>query len=150
MNEAKGGCVDRERLPELERGFDPATDQRIVCGRFTERQQTKRDLRAIAEEGVTERAAARISDHDAIAGLRAHVGHVGAVNPQVAALEPLLASRGNGDAGGSGSGVQGSRFIVQSSLVRIAIGADHAGFLLKEYLKQTLQRLGHAIDDYGT
>jgi ribose 5-phosphate isomerase B len=34
--------------------------------------------------------------------------------------------------------------------VRIAIGADHAGFLLKEYLKQTLQRLGHAIDDHGT
>jgi ribose 5-phosphate isomerase B len=34
--------------------------------------------------------------------------------------------------------------------VRIAIGADHAGFLLKEYLKHTLQRLGHAIDDHGT
>jgi ribose 5-phosphate isomerase B len=34
--------------------------------------------------------------------------------------------------------------------VRIAIGADHAGFLLKESLKQTLQRLGHAIDDHGT
>ena len=40
--------------------------------------------------------------------------------------------------------------IVQLPLVRIAIGADHAGFLLKEYLKQTLQRLGHAIDDHGT
>jgi ribose 5-phosphate isomerase B len=34
--------------------------------------------------------------------------------------------------------------------VRIAIGADHAGFLLKEHLKQTLTRLGHAVDDYGT
>ena len=34
--------------------------------------------------------------------------------------------------------------------MRIAIGADHAGFLLKEYLKQTLQRLGHDIDDHGT
>jgi ribose 5-phosphate isomerase B len=34
--------------------------------------------------------------------------------------------------------------------VRIAIGADHAGFLLKEYLKQTLQRLGHDLDDHGT
>lgn len=34
--------------------------------------------------------------------------------------------------------------------MRIAIGADHAGFLLKEYLKQTLQRLGHTIDDHGT
>ena len=34
--------------------------------------------------------------------------------------------------------------------VRIAIGADHAGFLLKEHLKTTLQRLGHDVDDHGT
>jgi ribose 5-phosphate isomerase B len=34
--------------------------------------------------------------------------------------------------------------------VRIAIGADHAGFTLKEHLKQTLARLGHAVDDHGT
>jgi len=34
--------------------------------------------------------------------------------------------------------------------VRIAIGADHAGFTLKEHLKQTLVRLGHSVDDHGT
>jgi len=34
--------------------------------------------------------------------------------------------------------------------VRIAIGADHAGFSLKEHLKQTLSRLGHTVDDLGT
>jgi len=34
--------------------------------------------------------------------------------------------------------------------VRIAIGADHAGFPLKEHLKATLQRLGHGVEDYGT
>jgi ribose 5-phosphate isomerase B len=34
--------------------------------------------------------------------------------------------------------------------VRIAIGADHAGFALKEHLKQTLAALGHTIDDRGT
>jgi ribose 5-phosphate isomerase B len=34
--------------------------------------------------------------------------------------------------------------------VHIAIGADHAGFLLKEHLKGTLQRLGHTVDDQGT
>jgi ribose 5-phosphate isomerase B len=34
--------------------------------------------------------------------------------------------------------------------VRIAIGADHAGFLLKEHLKLVLQRLGHSVDDQGT
>jgi ribose 5-phosphate isomerase B len=34
--------------------------------------------------------------------------------------------------------------------VRIAIGADHAGFALKEHLKQTLVRLGHSVEDHGT
>ena len=34
--------------------------------------------------------------------------------------------------------------------MRIAIGADHAGFALKEYLIGTLQRLGHVVDDRGT
>ena len=34
--------------------------------------------------------------------------------------------------------------------MRIAIGADHAGFLLKEHLKGTLRRLGHVVDDHGT
>jgi len=34
--------------------------------------------------------------------------------------------------------------------MRIAIGADHAGFALKEHLVVTLQRLGHAVDDRGT
>jgi ribose 5-phosphate isomerase B len=34
--------------------------------------------------------------------------------------------------------------------MRVAIGADHAGFLLKEHLKGTLARLGHTVDDLGT
>jgi ribose 5-phosphate isomerase B len=34
--------------------------------------------------------------------------------------------------------------------VRIAIGADHAGFALKEHLKQTLEKQGHSVDDHGT
>ena len=33
--------------------------------------------------------------------------------------------------------------------MRIAVGADHAGFALKEHLKQTLIKLGHQIDDLG-
>ena len=34
--------------------------------------------------------------------------------------------------------------------MRIAIGADHAGFALKEHLKAALGRLGHSVDDHGT
>ena len=34
--------------------------------------------------------------------------------------------------------------------MRIAIGADHAGFPLKEHLIATLKRLGHDVDDRGT
>jgi ribose 5-phosphate isomerase B len=33
--------------------------------------------------------------------------------------------------------------------MRIAIGADHAGFPLKEHLVATLVRLGHVVDDRG-
>jgi ribose 5-phosphate isomerase B len=34
--------------------------------------------------------------------------------------------------------------------MRIAVGADHAGFLLKERLRQKLSELGHEVVDYGT
>jgi ribose 5-phosphate isomerase B len=34
--------------------------------------------------------------------------------------------------------------------MRIAVGADHAGYALKEHLKKTLIRLGHEVDDRGT
>lgn len=34
--------------------------------------------------------------------------------------------------------------------MRIAIGADHAGFALKEHLKRTLGGLGHTVEDLGT
>jgi ribose 5-phosphate isomerase B len=43
-----------------------------------------------------------------------------------------------------------SATIVQSPSMKVAIGADHAGFLLKEHLKATLERLGHIVDDHGT
>jgi ribose 5-phosphate isomerase B len=34
--------------------------------------------------------------------------------------------------------------------VRIAIGADHAGFALKEHLRELLDREGHEVTDLGT
>lgn len=35
-------------------------------------------------------------------------------------------------------------------MTRIAIGADHAGFELKQHLVATLREAGHAVDDHGT
>ena len=34
--------------------------------------------------------------------------------------------------------------------MRVAIGADHAGYPLKEDLKEYLKELGHEVDDLGT
>ena len=34
--------------------------------------------------------------------------------------------------------------------MKIAIGADHAGFALKQHLVETLRTLGHEVDDHGT
>jgi len=34
--------------------------------------------------------------------------------------------------------------------VRIAIGSDHAGYALKENLKEHLESLGHEVEDVGT
>jgi ribose 5-phosphate isomerase B len=34
--------------------------------------------------------------------------------------------------------------------MRISIGADHAGFALKQHLVATLTRLGHVVEDRGT
>jgi ribose 5-phosphate isomerase B len=34
--------------------------------------------------------------------------------------------------------------------MRIAVGADHAGFVLKQHVIRTLVRLGHEVDDRGT
>src|SRR4051812_25111430 len=34
--------------------------------------------------------------------------------------------------------------------MRIAVGADHAGFALKTHFVETLKRLGHDVDDHGT
>ncbi len=34
--------------------------------------------------------------------------------------------------------------------MKLAIGADHKGFQLKEHLKRYLQSLGHTVTDFGT
>src|SRR4029078_11272281 len=34
--------------------------------------------------------------------------------------------------------------------MRIALGADHAGYLLKDRLREALERWGHTVSDLGT
>lgn len=34
--------------------------------------------------------------------------------------------------------------------MRVTIGSDHAGFTLKQHLVETLEKLGHQVDDLGT
>lgn len=34
--------------------------------------------------------------------------------------------------------------------MRVAVGSDHAGFRLKEFVKQYLRDRGHEVDDFGT
>src|SRR5206468_4430529 len=38
----------------------------------------------------------------------------------------------------------------EGSLMKIAIGSDHAGFQYKEKIKVLLQPLGHSVTDFGT
>jgi ribose 5-phosphate isomerase B len=49
---------------------------------------------------------------------------------------------------GAGRTVRGTGY--NPSNMRIAIGADHAGFVLKEHLVTALTLLGHEVDDMGT
>jgi ribose 5-phosphate isomerase B len=63
----------------------------------------------------------------------------------MAASQPFFSTRRNDD-----SRSHRESYIVQLRAVRIAIGSDHAGFVLKEHFKHTLIRLGHAVEDLGT
>jgi len=47
-------------------------------------------------------------------------------------------------------GVLWGKLFGYNGRMRIAIGADHAGFELKEKVKQTLQQQGLQVDDQGT
>jgi ribose 5-phosphate isomerase B len=57
--------------------------------------------------------------------------------------DPLFATMGDFD-----SGFHSRSYIIHQ--MRVAIGADHAGFQLKQHLKETLLSLGHQVDDHGT
>ena len=85
VDDAVRGGVNRQRLPEGERVFDPLSDQRVVCRLLGARQHAERDLRFVAVEGRPERPPAAQALHDhAVAGLRPGGLDVTAVDPRMA------------------------------------------------------------------
>jgi ribose 5-phosphate isomerase B len=92
---------------------------------------------------VPQHASPRVAYDDPVAAVGVDVADIGAVNPRMSTVQPFFTARGDDDG-------WHHRDIVQSAAVRVAIGADHAGFLLKEHLRETLGRLGHSVDDQGT
>ena len=146
VDEAVGGRVDAERLAKRDRGVEAAADQRVRVESvgIAVGEHAQRDLRPVAVQRMAERARARSAHQHDVARLRAHVGHVRTIDPRMAVAQPLLAASRDHHAR------RHVAHIVQSLPVRIAIGADHAGFALKEHLKQTLAALGHTVDDHGT
>jgi ribose 5-phosphate isomerase B len=71
----------------------------------------------------------------------------------MSAAQAVLAARFDDDGGNHSAVCRWPRDptrIVQFPTVRIAIGADHAGFPLKEHLKGFLETEGHEVLDFGT
>jgi len=143
VDQPVSGRLNTEGATKRDRRLDAPADQRLVGGSVAAGQDAQRDLRSIAVQSVGQRAAPRPSYQDHVAARSPDLRQVRAIDPRVSAAEALFAARGDADARGHGD-------IVQSPPVRIAIGSDHAGFLLKTHLTDTLRRLGHSVDDHGT
>ena len=204
VHEAIRGGVDAETRAEVDRRREPRAPERGVDVLLAARDHAQRDLRRLAVERAPEKALARTEDVDDIAWLRRNIGHVGAIDPRVAATETLFtAGRDDGCWNHEGSrlrrlyvsaasqpagtappalvvrgraaaleGCAGARrrptrakpiagasdstsrrrrrASVQSAAMHVALGADHAGFELKNALKRVLDELGVAYDDFGT
>ncbi len=97
VNQPIRGRIDAERAPERQRGVDPAFQQLVVGRLLAVRQHADGDLRSIAIQRVSENAAARRANHDAVAARRLDVGHVGAVDPRMTAPKAELATGGEDD-----------------------------------------------------
>jgi ribose 5-phosphate isomerase B len=164
MDEAVRGRVDGQRCAKCDRRLEPTANEApfiqvaraarifvfLALGSVSRRtiengQHPKRDLRRVAVKRSPERPTAWSTNVDHIARCGVNLHDIRSVDPGMAAVQALLATRGDHDGGN-----RHERHIVQLLPVRIAIGSDHAGFALKEHLKQTLVKLGHSVDDRGT
>ena len=139
------GGVDAERRAVGDRALEAPTPQPEVGGLVAARQHAQRDLGSIAEERPADRAAAGPDHGDGVAAAGADLGDVGPVDPRMAAADALGAP-----AGDDGGGFHGGQLYVQFLAMRVALGADHAGFLLKETIKRALAALAIEVEDMGT
>ena len=82
-----------KRRPERQRGGDAVANQRFAGDRLSVGQHAQRDLRSIAEHRRPECPSTRVPDLDDVARRGVRIGDIGAINPRMAAAEPLLATR---------------------------------------------------------
>ena len=155
VHEPIRGRVDAKRVAERDGGLESAPEPALVES-IADVDYSNRDLRSIAVERPAKDAAARALDGRDVTAVQAGIDDIAAIDPRMAAAQAFFAACGNDDdwshriRGVQRARPRASQRIVKSRVVRIAIGADHAGFALKEHLKQTLARLGHAVADHGT
>ncbi len=91
--------LDRQALAERQRLRKTGPPKRSVDLHVMPRHQPQRDLRLIAEKRTAEKAAALIHHPDDVACGGSRTDNVGAINPQVAVLNPVFAAAGNGNGG---------------------------------------------------
>ena len=85
------------------RGFNPASDERQVGRLVSVAEDPQGDLRPAAVQRLRHRAPPRPADGDDVTAFGPHVDHIRAIDPRMAGLQALVASRGD-DNGGHGQG----------------------------------------------
>ena len=146
VHEAVRGGVDVQRLAKA---GSPAASRARQSARSTARvaarQQAQRDFRSIAEERLAERRP-RVPTTATMSPRRGvGLGDVGLGRSTDAPSAHALFAR-DCEMVDDGLALAG----IIPSLMRIAIGADHAGFALKQHSIGTLGGSGTQVDDRGT
>ena len=89
--------VDIEPRPKRDGLLEPRSPEAAIDGDIVACQNPQRYLRAIAVKSASQKPAVRRVDAHDGARLRTSVGHVAAVHPEMAVLNPLCAAGGHDD-----------------------------------------------------
>src|SRR5687767_3312155 len=93
MHESVGRRVELQRLSELNRALQTRPQQPLARGLLAKRQHADRNLRAIAEQRLSDRSLARADHLDDVATVGIDIDHVSAINPRMSAAHSLLSTR---------------------------------------------------------